>query len=184
MLRKGQEGHVRAERDILKSASLVHSPGGAEWIVRLYYSFQDRDNLYLVSGYGSLFPSLPWVFLILISFPGYLLFSLPKLQVLEYMGGGDLLNLLIERDVFEEDFTRFYISEVILTPAVLQIFFPRRRLMFPTQMILAISSCHRHGFIHRDIKPDVRFWFPSLWLAPNLGPPATIEFSFRPRRAH
>lgn len=48
MLRKGQEGHVRAERDILKSASLVGSPGGAEWIVKLYYSFQDRDNLYLV----------------------------------------------------------------------------------------------------------------------------------------
>ncbi|KAH6914294.1 AGC/NDR protein kinase [Coprinopsis sp. MPI-PUGE-AT-0042] len=99
MLRKGQEGHVRAERDILKSASLVHSPGGAEWIVRLHYSFQDRDNLYLV---------------------------------LEYMGGGDLLNLLIERDVFEEDFTRFYVAE----------------------MVLAIEQCHRHGFIHRDIKPD------------------------------
>lgn len=47
MLRKWQEGHVRAERDILKSASLVPSPGGAEWIVKLYYSFQDRDNLYL-----------------------------------------------------------------------------------------------------------------------------------------
>ncbi|GBE81094.1 Serine/threonine-protein kinase CBK1 [Sparassis crispa] len=99
MLRKGQEGHVRAERDILKSASLVSSPGGAEWIVRLYYSFQDRDHLYLV---------------------------------LEYMGGGDLLNLLIERDVFEEDFTRFYLAE----------------------MVLAIESCHKHGFIHRDIKPD------------------------------
>ncbi|KAK7035458.1 hypothetical protein VNI00_011751 [Paramarasmius palmivorus] len=99
MLRKGQEGHVRAERDILKSASLVASPGGAEWIVKLYYSFQDRDNLYLV---------------------------------LEYMGGGDLLNLLIERDVFDEDFTRFYVAE----------------------MVLAIESCHRHGFIHRDIKPD------------------------------
>ncbi|EIW83144.1 kinase-like protein [Coniophora puteana RWD-64-598 SS2] len=99
MLRKGQEGHVRAERDVLKSASLVTSPGGAEWIVKLHYSFQDRDNLYLV---------------------------------LEYMGGGDLLNLLIERDVFEEDFTRFYVAE----------------------MILAIESCHKHGFIHRDIKPD------------------------------
>lgn len=48
MLRKGQEGHVRAERDILKSASLVSSPGGAEWIVRMHYSFQDRDHLYLV----------------------------------------------------------------------------------------------------------------------------------------
>ena len=48
MLRKGQEGHVRAERDVLKSAALVNSPGGAEWIVRLFYSFQDRDHLYLV----------------------------------------------------------------------------------------------------------------------------------------
>ena len=48
MLRKGQEGHVRAERDILKSAALVSSPGGGEWIVKLHYSFQDRDNLYLV----------------------------------------------------------------------------------------------------------------------------------------
>ncbi|KAI0775753.1 kinase-like protein [Trametes elegans] len=99
MLRKGQEGHVRAERDLLRSASLVSTPGGAEWIVKLFYSFQDRDHLYLV---------------------------------LEYMGGGDLLNLLIERDVFEEDFTRFYVAE----------------------MVLAIESCHKHGFIHRDIKPD------------------------------
>ena len=49
MLRKGQEGHVRAERDVLKNASLVSPPGGAEWIVRLFYSFQDRDHLYLVS---------------------------------------------------------------------------------------------------------------------------------------
>ena len=48
MLRKGQEGHVRAERDVLKSASLVNSPSGADWIVKLYYSFQDRDHLYLV----------------------------------------------------------------------------------------------------------------------------------------
>jgi protein-serine/threonine kinase len=53
MLRKGQEGHVRAERDILKSASLVNSAGGADWIVRLYYSFQDRDHLYLVGTFVS-----------------------------------------------------------------------------------------------------------------------------------
>lgn len=30
------------------------------------------------------------------------------------MGGGDLLNLLIERDIFEEDFARFYVAEVRL----------------------------------------------------------------------
>jgi serine/threonine protein kinase len=39
-------------------------------------------------------------------------------QVLEYMGGGDLLNLLIERDVFEEDFTRFYIAEVVTSSRI------------------------------------------------------------------
>ena len=38
-------------------------------------------------------------------------------QILEYMGGGDLLNLLIERDVFDEDFTRFYVAEVRLIPS-------------------------------------------------------------------
>lgn len=48
------------------------------------------------------------------------------------MGGKSLLKLLIERDAFDEDFTRFYVAEMILT----------------------IESCHRHGFIHRDIKPD------------------------------
>ncbi|EUC54695.1 AGC/NDR kinase, partial [Rhizoctonia solani AG-3 Rhs1AP] len=52
--------------------------------------------------------------------------------VLEFMGGGDLLNLLIEKDIFEEDFARFYIAE----------------------MVLAIEQCHKQGFIHRDIKPD------------------------------
>lgn len=30
------------------------------------------------------------------------------------MGGGDLLNLLIDKDVFEEDFARFYVAEVLV----------------------------------------------------------------------
>lgn len=69
------------------------------------------------------------------------------------MGGGDLLNLLIERDVFPEDFTRFYVAEVCIRPLA------RRAglslTVLPFQMVLAIESCHKHGFIHRDIKPDV-----------------------------
>ena len=68
------------------------------------------------------------------------------------MSGGDLLNLLIERDVFEEDFTRFYVAEVIFRKAR---FFSPWNSQLIDQMILAIESCHRHGFIHRDIKPDV-----------------------------
>ncbi|KAI9144824.1 kinase-like domain-containing protein [Paraphysoderma sedebokerense] len=46
MLLKGQEGHVRAERDLLSEASEM-----AEWIVSLVYSFQDNDNLYLAMEY-------------------------------------------------------------------------------------------------------------------------------------
>lgn len=30
------------------------------------------------------------------------------------MAGGDLLNLLIEKDVFEEGFARFYVAEVTI----------------------------------------------------------------------
>ncbi|CAO1627618.1 unnamed protein product [Sympodiomycopsis kandeliae] len=102
MLRKGQEGHVRAERDLMTSAS---ASGSRRWIVNLVYSFQDVDHLYLI---------------------------------MEFMGGGDLLNLLIEKDIFPEDFARFYVAE----------------------MILAIHEAHKLGYIHRDIKPD-NFLFTS-----------------------
>lgn len=48
MLRRGQEGHVRAERDVLTGVASVASTGTHQWIVKLFYSFQDRDHLYLV----------------------------------------------------------------------------------------------------------------------------------------
>uniref|UniRef100_A0A914X1Z7 non-specific serine/threonine protein kinase n=1 Tax=Plectus sambesii TaxID=2011161 RepID=A0A914X1Z7_9BILA len=41
MLEKEQVAHVRAERDILSEAD-------CEWVVKMYYSFQDPANLYLV----------------------------------------------------------------------------------------------------------------------------------------
>ncbi|KAJ3151548.1 hypothetical protein HDU89_001991 [Geranomyces variabilis] len=52
--------------------------------------------------------------------------------VMEYMPGGDLLSLLIKLDVFEEEFAKHYVAE----------------------MILAIEEVHKLGVIHRDIKPD------------------------------
>ena len=77
------------------------TPGSTEEIVQLLSSFQDRDILSSVTRS---------VHITTHRFH----FDLISGQVLEFMGGGDLLNLLIERDVFEEDFTRFYVAEVRL----------------------------------------------------------------------
>jgi len=99
MLKKGQEGHVKAERDLLTAAAET-----AQWIVKLNYSFQDADHLYLV---------------------------------MEYMPGGDLLNLLIEKDIFEEEFAKFYVAE----------------------MVLCIEEAHKMGYIHRDIKVNFNYFY-------------------------
>jgi protein-serine/threonine kinase len=91
-IERGQEGHVKSERNLLSTASEL-----GDWIVRLFYSFQDKHFLYFV---------------------------------LEYMPGGDLLGLLIKKDIFEEDFARFYFAEIVQ----------------------AIEEIHKLGMIHRDIK--------------------------------
>ena len=52
--------------------------------------------------------------------------------VMDFMQGGDLMNLLIEKDILSEDNARFYIAE----------------------LILAIEKIHNINCIHRDIKPD------------------------------
>jgi protein-serine/threonine kinase len=46
MLKKSQEGHLRAERDFLVEASI-----SAKWVVPLIESFQDTSHLYLVMEY-------------------------------------------------------------------------------------------------------------------------------------
>lgn len=92
VLKRNQVAHVKAERDILAEAD-------NEWVVKLYYSFQDDKFLYFV---------------------------------MDYIPGGDLMSLLIKIEIFPEDLARFYIAE----------------------LVLAIESVHRMGFVHRDIKPD------------------------------
>ncbi|MCP9262591.1 Serine/threonine-protein kinase Genghis Khan [Dirofilaria immitis] len=53
--------------------------------------------------------------------------------IMDYYVGGDLLTLLSKFEVrIPEDMARFYIAE----------------------MVLAIDSVHRLGYVHRDIKPD------------------------------
>ena len=52
--------------------------------------------------------------------------------VMEYCPGGDLMNLLIKRDILTEKEAKFYLAE----------------------LILSIESIHKMDCIHRDIKPD------------------------------
>ncbi|KAE8699528.1 Serine/threonine-protein kinase tricorner [Hibiscus syriacus] len=92
MLRRGQVEHVKAERNLLAEVD-------SNCIVKLYYSFQDDDYLYLV---------------------------------MEYLPGGDMMTLLMRKDILTEDEARFYVAETVL----------------------AIESIHKHNYIHRDIKPD------------------------------
>lgn len=52
--------------------------------------------------------------------------------VMEFLAGGDFMTLLIDRDTLLEEEARFYVAE----------------------MVVAIDSIHKLGFIHRDVKPD------------------------------
>lgn len=51
---------------------------------------------------------------------------------MEYLPGGDLMNLLMIRDVLSEHECKFYAAEIVL----------------------AIESVHKLNCIHRDVKPD------------------------------
>ena len=59
IVQKNQIAHVKAERDILSSAD-------NDWLVRLYYSFQDKAHLYFVMEYVPV--RLDVMILILISY--------------------------------------------------------------------------------------------------------------------
>lgn len=52
--------------------------------------------------------------------------------IMEYLQGGDVMTLLMRRDVLPEAEARFYIAETVL----------------------ALESVHALGYVHRDIKPD------------------------------
>ncbi|CAD5209301.1 unnamed protein product [Bursaphelenchus xylophilus] len=92
VIQKQQAAHVKAERDILAEAN-------SDWIVKLFFSFQDSQNLYFV---------------------------------MEYVPGGDLMQLLIQKGIFTESLARTYTAE----------------------LTCALEYVHNLGFIHRDIKPD------------------------------
>ena len=51
---------------------------------------------------------------------------------MEYLGGGDMMTLLMRKDILNEEESRFYIA----------------------QTVLAVESVHKLNYIHRDLKPD------------------------------
>ncbi len=52
--------------------------------------------------------------------------------VMEFLGGGDLMTLLMRKDILSEEESRFYTA----------------------QTVLAVESVHALNYIHRDLKPD------------------------------
>jgi len=52
--------------------------------------------------------------------------------IMEFLAGGDLMTVLMKKDILEEPVTRFYIAE----------------------LALAIHHVHGLNYIHRDLKPD------------------------------
>merc|ERR1739844_645714 len=74
MVEKEQVAHVRAERDILVEAD-------HQWVVKMFYSFQDPANLYLI---------------------------------MALLPGGDMMTLLMKKDILTEEAAQFYIAETAL----------------------------------------------------------------------
>ena len=119
LLVKNNITRINSEHKIL---SKVANP----FIVKLFYSFQSEDNLYLVMDY----------------LPGN------KLQNLDSnisTVGGDCLALLDSLGQFDEELTRVYIAETLLAIEYCIIYFTR---------ILLMNLVHNHSIVHRDLKPD------------------------------
>ena len=57
---------------------------------------------------------------------------------MEYVPGGDFRTLLNNAGVLKEEIARFYISE----------------------MFVGVNELHKLGYIHRDLKPEVREVLP------------------------
>ena len=100
---------------------------------QLKLNFQDRDNLYFV---------------------------------MDYIPGGDLMSLLIKFGIFQEELAQWvqnisssrYLQNQNLLFGVVKNTFPIKKIyparFYISELVCAVDSVHKMGFIHRDIKPD------------------------------
>lgn len=95
------------------------------YCVRLFYSLQTPVYVFLVSVLVILLP-ISWQI-----FPNNF-WILWFVKVMEYMIGGDLKSLIAAYGYFCESAAQFYCAEITM----------------------ALEYLHKHGIIHRDIKPD------------------------------
>lgn len=96
------------------------------YCVRLFYSLQTSIYIFLVNIYFFFF--LLFIHLNICQN----LITIFLFEVMEYMIGGDLKSLLSVSGYFEEAAAKFYCAEIVM----------------------ALEYLHKHGIIHRDIKPD------------------------------
>ncbi|CAI8049436.1 Serine/threonine-protein kinase 38-like [Geodia barretti] len=112
LVQKQDTGHVYAMK-ILRKADMLEKE-------QIAHARAERDILVEADN--------PWVVKMYYSFQD----SVSLYLIMEFLPGGDMMTLLMKKDILSEDVTRFYIAETVL----------------------AIDSIHTLNFIHRDIKPD------------------------------
>jgi serine/threonine protein kinase len=74
--------------------------------------------------------------------------------VMDYIPGGDLMSLLIKLGIFEEPLARLTISSYYSFNMRNYRMFHMFRRFYIAELVCAVESVHKMGFIHRDIKPD------------------------------
>lgn len=114
LCRKKDTAEIVAMKKLNKAAMLKKN--------QIQHVRAERDILSLANAVN------PWVVALLYSFQDQEHLYL----IMEYLPGGDMMTWLINREIFSEDETRFYLA----------------------QLVAAVDSIHKMGYVHRDLKPD------------------------------